>query len=99
MFFYGFFVYSQNILTGESNIVLTGGTDNMSQSPYAVRNVRFGAPLGAKIEFEDTLWVGLTDTHCNLPMGLTAEKLAAQYKIQRDEVDKFALRSQQLWKK
>ncbi|BES90522.1 Thiolase, C-terminal domain [Nesidiocoris tenuis] len=64
---------AQNILTGESNIVLTGGTDNMSQSPYAVRNVRFGAPL--------------------------AEKLAAQYKIQRDEVDKFALRSQQLWKK
>uniref|UniRef100_A0A0A9X037 3-ketoacyl-CoA thiolase, mitochondrial n=2 Tax=Lygus hesperus TaxID=30085 RepID=A0A0A9X037_LYGHE len=90
---------AQNILTGEAKIVLAGGTDNMSQSPYAVRNVRFGAPLGAKLDFEDTLWVGLTDTFCGLPMGLTAEKLAAQYKIPRDEVDKYALRSQQLWKK
>lgn len=90
---------AQNILTGEGKIVLTGGTDNMSQAPYAVRNIRFGAALGGKIEFEDTLWTGLTDTYCNLPMGLTAEKLAVKYNIQRDEVDKFALRSQTLWKK
>lgn len=71
----------------------------MSQSPYAVRNVRFGAPLGGKIEFEDTLWAGLTDTYCELPMGLTAEKLGAKYQIKREDVDNFALRSQQLWKK
>nr|BAN20370.1 yippee interacting protein [Riptortus pedestris] len=90
---------AQNILVGDSNIVLTGGVDNMSQAPFAVRNIRFGAPLGSKIDFEDTLWVGLTDTYCNLPMGLTAEKLGAQYKITRDEVDEYALRSQQLWKK
>ncbi|XP_014243498.1 3-ketoacyl-CoA thiolase, mitochondrial [Cimex lectularius] len=90
---------AQNILCGDSQVVLTGGTDNMSQSPYAVRNIRFGAPLGSKIEFEDTLWVGLTDTYCNLPMGLTAEKLASKYKIERAEVDEYAFRSQTLWKK
>ncbi|KAK9497695.1 hypothetical protein O3M35_004370 [Rhynocoris fuscipes] len=90
---------AQNILVGEASVVLTGGVDNMSQAPYAVRNIRFGAPLGSKIEFEDTLWVGLTDTYCGLPMGLTAEKLAAQYKIPRNEVDEYSLRSQTLWKK
>jgi len=90
---------AQNILTGESQVVLTGGVDNMSQSPYAVRNVRFGAPLGAQIEFEDTLWAGLTDSYCKLPMGLTAEKLAEKYGITRKEVDEFALRSHALWKK
>lgn len=71
----------------------------MSQSPYVVRNVRFGAPLGAKIDFEDSLWTGLADSYCNLPMALTAEKLGAQFAITREEVDKFALRSQNLWKK
>ncbi|XP_065205028.1 3-ketoacyl-CoA thiolase, mitochondrial-like [Planococcus citri] len=90
---------SQSILVGESKVVLTGGADNMSQAPYVVRNVRFGAPLGANIEFEDSLWTGLVDSYCKLPMALTAEKLGAQFSISREEVDKFALRSQQLWKK
>ncbi|XP_077293005.1 yippee interacting protein 2 isoform X2 [Arctopsyche grandis] len=89
---------AQDILTGVARIALTGGVDNMSQAPFAVRNIRFGTPLGASIAFEDTLWVGLTDTYCKLPMALTAENLGEQYKIPRAEVDKFALRSQHLWK-
>ncbi|XP_046997471.1 3-ketoacyl-CoA thiolase, mitochondrial-like [Schistocerca americana] len=89
---------AHNILVGDSKVVLTGGTDNMSQAPYAVRNIRFGAPLGARIEFEDTLWVGLTDTYCNLSMALTAENLAEKYKIARQDVDKYSLRSQVQWK-
>lgn len=89
----------QSILTGESKVVLTGGADSMSQAPYAVRNVRFGVPLGSNIAFEDTLWTGLIDTHCKLPMGLTAEKLGAMFKVTRQEVDEFSLRSQVLWKK
>jgi len=89
----------QNILVGDSSIVLTGGVDNMSQSPYSVRNVRFGVPLGAKIEFEDSLWVGLTDSYCNLPMALTAENLASKFNISRKDCDEFSLRSQQNWKK
>lgn len=70
----------------------------MSQAPFAIRNMRFGTTLGAPNQLEDTLWVGLTDTFCRLPMALTAEKLAEQFKVTRDEVDNFALRSQQLWK-
>lgn len=70
----------------------------MSQAPYAARNMRFGTTLGKNIDLEDTLWVGLTDTYCKLPMALTAEKLGEQCGIQREDVDKFALRSQQLWK-
>lgn len=84
---------------GESKIVLAGGADNMSQSPYVVRNVRFGAPLGANIAFEDSLWIGLVDTHCQLPMALTAEKLGEKFGITREAVDKYALRSQSSWKK
>ncbi|XP_054277472.1 3-ketoacyl-CoA thiolase, mitochondrial-like [Macrosteles quadrilineatus] len=90
---------AQNILVGDSHVVLTGGVDNMSQAPHAVRNIRFGVPLGSSPELEDTLWVGLTDTYCKLPMALTAEKLAAQFNITRAEVDEYALRSQTLWKK
>ncbi|KAK0080118.1 hypothetical protein PV325_000424 [Microctonus aethiopoides] len=88
----------QSILCGESQIVLAGGAENMSQTPFVVRNVRFGTALGQKFDFEDALWVGLSDSYCNLPMGVTAEKLGAKYGITRDEVDKFALRSQHLWK-
>ncbi|CAH1737786.1 unnamed protein product [Aphis gossypii] len=88
---------AQSIMSGESNVVLTGGVDSMSQAPHVVRNARFGIPLGSAYVFEDSLWTGLTDTYCQLPMALTAEKLAEQYKITRQEVDKFALRSQTLW--
>ncbi|KAI5752436.1 hypothetical protein M8J77_017018 [Diaphorina citri] len=90
---------AQNILAGDSQIVLTGGVDNMSQAPHAVRNIRFGVPLGGQMELEDTLWTGLTDTYCKLPMALTAEKLADKFGITRDKVDEFALRSQTLHKK
>ncbi|XP_077261429.1 yippee interacting protein 2 [Temnothorax americanus] len=89
---------AQNILMGDSKIVLTGGAENMSQAPFVVRNVRYGTALGQKYEFEDSLWVGLLDTYCNLPMGITAEKLGAQYNLKREEVDQFALNSQQRWK-
>lgn len=70
----------------------------MSQTPFVVRNVRFGTALGQDYKFEDALWVGLADSYCNLPMGVTAEKLGAKYGITREEVDKFSLRSQTLWK-
>ena len=89
---------AQSIAVGESQIVLAGGAENMSQTPFVVRNIRFGTVLGQKFDFEDALWVGLSDTYCGLPMGMTAEKLGAKYGITREEVDQFALRSQQLWK-
>lgn len=90
---------AQNILVGDSSVVLAGGTENMSQSPFVVRDTRFGTTLGTPLQLEDSLWVGLTDTYCKTPMGLTAENLAEKYRIPREEVDQFALRSQTLWKK
>lgn len=90
---------AQNILVGDSSVVLTGGTENMSQSPFVVRDTRFGTSLGTPLQLEDSLWVGLTDTYCKTPMGLTAENLAEKYSIPREEVDQFALRSQTSWKK
>lgn len=70
----------------------------MSSYPHVLRGLRFGVPLGQSPPLEDSLWIGFTDTYCNLPMGLTAEKLGAQYNLTRDEVDEFSLRSQTLWK-
>jgi acetyl-CoA acyltransferase 2 len=64
-----------------------------------VRNIRFGVGLGSNLELEDSLWAGLTDSYCKLPMALTAENLADKYKISRDEVEEYALRSQGNWKK
>ncbi|XP_017781630.1 PREDICTED: 3-ketoacyl-CoA thiolase, mitochondrial [Nicrophorus vespilloides] len=88
-----------DIQTGAAQISLTGGADNMSQCPYTVRNIRFGSPLGVSPVLEDSLWLGLTDSYCKLPMALTAEKLGEQCKISREEVDNFALKSQQNWQK
>jgi acetyl-CoA acyltransferase 2 len=88
----------QDILVGDSSIVVTGGVDNMSQAPHAVRNIRFGVGLGAPLQLEDTLWVGLTDTYCKMPMAVTAENLAAKYNLNKQEINEFALRSQKLWK-
>jgi len=89
----------KNIVAGDSDVVLTGGAENMSQAPFAVRDVRFGTALGTALQFEDSLWIGLLDSYCMTPMGVTAENLAEKYKIPREEVDQVALRSQTLWKK
>jgi len=79
-------------------VVLTGGSENMSQTPFAVRNVRFGTRLGGQYNLDDILWASLTDQHSKTPMGVTAENLAEKYKLSREEVDQFALSSQQKWK-
>jgi len=88
---------AQDIMLGAAKIALTGGVDNMSASPFIVRNVRFGSPLGVPNSFEDSLWAGLTDSYCKFPMAITAENLAVKHKISRDKVDEFALRSQKNW--
>jgi len=87
----------QEILAGDSQVVLTGGTDNMSAAPYAVRDVRFGTKLGSDPKLEDMMWTSLTDQLSGTPMGVTAENLAVKYGITREECDAFSLRSQQTW--
>uniref|UniRef100_A0A914I3U8 Mitochondrial 3-ketoacyl-coa thiolase n=1 Tax=Globodera rostochiensis TaxID=31243 RepID=A0A914I3U8_GLORO len=88
---------AQQIVAGDSKVVLAGGTESMSQAPFAVRGARFGTQLGAKIEFEDVLWQGLTDSQANMPMGITAENLGAKYNVTREEADAYAIRSQKRW--
>ncbi len=82
------------IATGQAEAVLVGGTESMSQAPYVLRGGRFGVPLGKTPVMEDALWTALTDTQAGMPMALTAEKLAAQYRIGQDEVDEYSVLSQ-----
>jgi acetyl-CoA acyltransferase 2 len=86
---------AHQILLGESELVLAAGAESMSQAPHVVRGLRWGVRLGVSPPLEDSLWQGLTDQYCNCPMGITAENLAARYGISRQDVDAYALRSQQ----
>ncbi|KAM6217542.1 3-ketoacyl-CoA thiolase, mitochondrial [Rhynchocyon petersi] len=88
----------QDICVKDAEVVLCGGTESMSQAPYCIRNVRFGTKFGLDPKMEDILWAALTDQHVQLPMGITAENLAVQHKISREDCDKYALQSQQRWK-
>jgi len=80
--------------SGQAEAVLVGGTESMSQAPYVLRGSRFGVPLGKTPVLEDSLWNALTDTQAKMPMAMTAEKLAEQYRITQDEVDEFSVLSQ-----
>jgi acetyl-CoA acetyltransferase family protein len=85
---------AQQILLGESQVVLAGGTESMSQAPHVVRGARWGLRLGPAAPLEDTLWEALRDPSCGLSMAETAENLAAKYHISRQAVDCYAARSQ-----
>ncbi len=87
------------LMLGEADVVLVGGTENMSQAPHVVRGARWGDLRLATGKFEDMLWESLLDPYCGFSMAQTAENLAEEYKISRREVDEYALRSQQLAKK
>jgi acetyl-CoA acyltransferase 2 len=82
------------ILSGEAEVVLAGGTENMSQVPHVIRGMRWGTALGSPT-VEDWLWDGLYDTVGGCSMAMTAENLAKKYHITREEADRHALRSHQ----
>jgi len=86
---------AHQILLGESAVVLAGGAESMSQAPHAIRGARWGLRLGPTPPLEDTLWEALTDPQCGFSMAQTAENLAEKYDISRQEVDEYALLSQQ----
>jgi acetyl-CoA acetyltransferase family protein len=89
---------AEDILLGHSRVCLAGGTESMSQAPHVVRGARWGLRLGPAAPFEDSLWEALTDTHCGFSMAQTAENLAEEYDLSREDVDEYALRSQRLAK-
>jgi acetyl-CoA acetyltransferase family protein len=85
---------AHQILLGESQVALCGGTESMSQAPHVVRGARWGLRLGAAAPLEDLLWESLRDSWCSRSMAETAETLAERHGLTRAEVDEVALTSQ-----
>jgi acetyl-CoA acetyltransferase family protein len=83
----------QQINAGDTRIALVGGVENMSMSPYVLRNVRWGLKMG-NAPIEDMMMESLNDTHALASMAITAENLFEKYGLTRAQVDLFALRSQ-----
>ena len=86
---------AQSILLGDSEIVIAGGTENMSQAPYLDLSARWGGRLGHRQSIDMMLSDGLTDAFSQEHMGITAENIAEKYQISREEQDEFAASSQQ----
>ncbi len=85
---------AQFIMLGDAKVVLAGGTESMSNAPYVMNKARFGAKMG-HTSMEDTMIKdGLTDAFNDYHMGITAENIAEQWSITREEQDAFALHSQ-----
>ena len=86
---------AQMIMAGDADIVVAGGMENMSQGPYAVMNGRFGYRMNdgklVDLMIKDALW----DAFNNYHMMITAENVAVQWNLTREELDAFAAESQQ----
>ena len=83
------------ILAGDANIVVCGGTENMSAAPYASMDARWGARMGDKKLVDTMIKDGLWDAFNNYHMGTTAENICDYWGITREELDAFGLASQQ----
>ena len=86
---------AEMILAGDADIVVAGGTENMSMAPYALKNARYGYRMGNAPMIDtmvnDALWDAFNDYH----MGITAENICEQWGLTREELDQFAAASQQ----
>ena len=86
---------AQQIMLGESEVVLAGGMENMTRVPFLLPQMRLGYRLGNAEVIDGMYRDGLLDPLCGLIMGETAENLVGKYDISREEQDEFALESQQ----
>jgi acetyl-CoA C-acetyltransferase len=86
---------AEQIMLGRAEAVLAGGTESMSRVPYFAEGARWGMRLGNAQLVDGMYKDGFNDPLSGLKMGETAENLARQYDISRDEQDEYALRSQQ----
>jgi acetyl-CoA acyltransferase 2 len=75
--------------------VLVGGAENMSMTPLILRGAREGFKFSMPPTSVDSLWEALTDQYAQMPMGKTAEKLAQEYSISREDCDRWAVMSHQ----
>ncbi len=85
---------AEMILSGDADIVLAGGVEQMSQIPYILRGARFEGFRMGNAPVEDYMTSALTDAYANLPMAMTAENLAETYGISREQCDEYSLLSQ-----
>ena len=85
---------TQAVLCGDAEVVVAGGAENMSQAPYILPNQRWGSRMGNATVLDTMLRDGLTDGFEDFHMGITAENVAEQYGITREDQDSFALQSQ-----
>ena len=82
------------VKAGEADVVVAGGTENMSQIPYILRDARWGARMGDKNMVDLMIRDGLSDIFNDYHMGMTAENLAEKYNLSREEQDAFSTASQ-----
>lgn len=85
---------AQAIAVGDSEVVVAGGAENMSQAPFLLPNSRWGMRMGNQEIVDTIIHDGLTDVFTNQHMGMTAEILVDKFKMTRQELDKYALLSQ-----
>jgi acetyl-CoA C-acetyltransferase len=88
-------IASQMIRCGDVDVVVAGGMENMTRAPYLLPSARFGARMGDAQLIDSMVHDGLWDAFNAIHMGVTAENLADQYNISREEQDEFAAASQQ----
>lgn len=86
---------AQSIMVGDNEIVLAGGTENMSQAPYLLREARWGARMGDVEMVDSMLSDGLMDAFNHYHMGITAENIAEKYGFTREDLDRIAVLSQE----
>lgn len=82
----------QNIQSDDADVQVVGGVESMSRAPFVSRDMRWGKRL-RNAELIDSIWEGLTDAFCGQLMGRTAENLAEEFGIGREEQDRFAVES------
>jgi acetyl-CoA C-acetyltransferase len=86
---------AQIIMSGESDIVLAGGAESMTNAVYALKKARYGYRMGNDTLVDTMIQDGLWDIFNDYHMGITAENIAEQWNISRQEQDEFAATSQQ----
>jgi len=86
---------AQTIKAGDADIVIAGGTENMSAAPYAINKARWGARMNDDKLVDIMIHDGLWEIFNNYHMGVTAENVAEQYKLSREDQDALGLMSQQ----
>ena len=85
---------AQEIILGDADVILCGGAESMSNAPYIIKSARFGQRMGDGKLIDSMLEDGLLDAFDKYHMGITAENIADEWKISREEQDEFAVKSQ-----